>query len=183
MACSGQRLRLRRDRRVISLMASGSSSSAGRVMMRPAATMRSMIALPSSVRTTVRVQSANCPMPPVEMSACSAAKSGHWVQPSRVQAWHSLSGTSWYSPSWVQIWKTPLMLTFLMVARAMPYLASNSSSKMRSSKVLEQSSPMVTWIGLPTLPILRLHITGAAEVWQPMPTRASFSSPRSLASS
>ena len=33
--------------------------------------------------------------PPVEMSACSAAKSGHSRQPSRVNACASLSGTSW----------------------------------------------------------------------------------------
>ena len=34
------------------------------------------------------------PMPPVEISACSAAKSGQLVQPSRVQACASLSGIS-----------------------------------------------------------------------------------------
>ena len=54
-----------------------------------------MISRPRSVRTMVSVQSLKAPMPPVEMSACSAAKSGHILQPSRVQAWHSLSGTSW----------------------------------------------------------------------------------------
>jgi hypothetical protein len=41
-----------------------------------------------------------------------------------------------------------------------PYLASNSSSKIASSNVLEQSRPMLNTIGLETLPILRLHITG-----------------------
>ena len=54
-----------------------------------------MSSRPTSVRTMVSVQSLNAPMPPVEMSACSAAKSGHILQPSRVHAWHSLSGTSW----------------------------------------------------------------------------------------
>ncbi len=54
-----------------------------------------MISRPRSVRTMVSVQSLNLPMPPVEMSACSAAKSGQALQPSRVQAWHSFSGTSW----------------------------------------------------------------------------------------
>ena len=54
-----------------------------------------MISRPRSVRTMVSVQSLNLPMPPVEMSACSAAKSGQDLQPSRVHAWHSFSGTSW----------------------------------------------------------------------------------------
>ena len=61
---------------------------------RPASIL-TMISRPMSVRTMVSVQSLKAPMPPVEMSACSAAKSGHSLQPSRVQAWHSLSGTSW----------------------------------------------------------------------------------------
>jgi hypothetical protein len=39
---------------------------------------------PWSVRTMTSVQSPKAPMPPVEMSACSAAKSGHCLQPSRV---------------------------------------------------------------------------------------------------
>src|SRR5580692_6999361 len=90
----------------------------------------------------VRVQSLKAPMPPVEMSACSAAKSGHCLHPSRVQACPSFSDTSWYPPSWVQIWKTPLMLIFLMAARVRPYLASKRSSKMASSKVFEQRRPM-----------------------------------------
>src|SRR6478736_2545378 len=121
-------------------------------------------------------------MPPVEMSACSAAKSGQWVHPSRVQAWHSLSGTSWYSPSWVQIWKTPLMLTFLMSAFLMPYFASNSSSKLASSNVLEHSRPMLNRNGFDTLPTLRDHITGGTDDWQLIPMRASFVNPRSVAS-
>ena len=141
-----------------------------------------MISRPSSVRTMVSVQSLYLPMPPVEMSACSAAKSGQWLQPSRVHAWHSLSGTSWYSSSLVQIWKTPLMLTFLMSAFLMPYLASKSSSKMASSNVFEQSRPMLKTIGLPTLPALRVHITGGTEDWQLIPTSASFEKPRSTAS-
>ena len=47
---------------------------------------------PRSVRTMVSVQSENAPMPPVEMSACSAAKSGQRLHPSRVQACASFSG-------------------------------------------------------------------------------------------
>ena len=54
-----------------------------------------MISRPRSVRTMVSVQSLYLPMPPVEMSACSAAKSGQCLQPSRVQAWHSLRWISW----------------------------------------------------------------------------------------
>ena len=75
------------------------------------------------------------------------------------------------------------MLTFLMSLRLRPYLASNSSSKMRSSKVLEHSRPMLNSTGLAILPTLRDHITGDDDVWQPMPTSASFDRPRSTASS
>ena len=64
-------------------------------MIEPSAIIRWMISRPRSVRTMVRVQSLSLPMPPVEMSACSAAKSGQWLQPSRVQAWHSLRLISW----------------------------------------------------------------------------------------
>ena len=77
-----------------SAIASGSSSP-GRTWITPSASMRSMSSRPASVRTIVSVQSLNLPMPPVEMSACSAAKSGHILQPSRVHWWHSFSGTSW----------------------------------------------------------------------------------------
>ena len=63
-----------------------------------------------------------------------------------------------------------------------PYLASKSSSKMASSKVLEQSKPMLNRKGLDTLPALRSHMTGGEEVWQPMPTSARRSWPCSLAS-
>ncbi len=75
-------------------MASGSLSP-GRLMMTPSASIPLMISRPRSVRTIVKVQSLSLPMPPVEMSACSAAKSGQVLQPSRVQAWHSLRFTSW----------------------------------------------------------------------------------------
>src|SRR4051812_22297858 len=93
-ANSGQRLRERRESLCISAIASGSSSP-GRTSIAPSASIRSMSSRPASVRTIVSVQSLNLPMPPVEMSACSAAKSGHILQPSRAQAWHSFSGTSW----------------------------------------------------------------------------------------
>lgn len=76
MASSGQRLRLILERRSMSAMAAG-SSSAGFTSMTPAFAMRVITSRPSSVRTTVKVQSLNLPIPPVEMSACSAAKSGH----------------------------------------------------------------------------------------------------------
>jgi hypothetical protein len=93
-AVSGQRLRDLIDSLCISSIAPGSSSP-GRDRIAPEAIIRWMISRPSSVRTIVSVQSLYLPMPPVEMSACSAAKSGQWLQPSRVHAWHSLSGTSW----------------------------------------------------------------------------------------
>ena len=130
----------------------------------------------------VRVQSLKAPIPPVEMSACSAAKSGHAVHPSRVQAWASLRGISWNAPSRVQTWKTPLMFIFSMSARAMPYRASNSSGKMASSNVFEHSSPMVSDRRRAILPALRALIIGAAEAWQPIPTRAMRSAPDSMAS-
>ena len=113
-------------------------------------------------------------MPPVEMSACSAAKSGHILQPSRVQAWHSLRSISWYAPSFIQIWKTPLMFIFTISSLCRPYLASKSSGKMESSNVFEHSSPMLKRNGLPALPTLRCHITGGTDDWQLMPTRASL---------
>ena len=58
MAVSGQRLRLMRASRSMSAMAAG-SSSAGFTKMAPLLTMRVITSRPSSVRTTVRVQSAN----------------------------------------------------------------------------------------------------------------------------
>ena len=64
-------------------------------MIEPSSSILTMISRPRSVRTMVSVQSLNSPIPPVEMSACSAAKSGQVLQPSRVHAWHSFSGTSW----------------------------------------------------------------------------------------
>src|SRR5690606_18074670 len=91
---SGQRRRLTIDRRRIRSMAPGSSSP-GRAMIEPSSIIRRMISRPRSVRTMVRVQSLFSPMPPVEMSACSAEKSGQHLQPSRVQAWHSLRLISW----------------------------------------------------------------------------------------
>ena len=69
-----------------------------------------------------------------------------------------------------------------MSCLASPYFVQNSSSKMESSKVFEHRSPMLKTIGLPTLPILRLHITGGTDDWQLMPTSASFEKPRSSAS-
>ena len=175
---AGQRRRLTIDRVRSSFIAT-SSSSAGLASMTPALISRTITSRPRSVRTTHNVQSLSLPMPPVEMSACSAEKSGHSLQPSRVHAWHSLRSTSWYEPSRIQIWKTPLMFIFTMSSLWRPYLARNSSSKMASSNVFEQSRPMLNTNGLPTLPALRCHITGGTELWQLMPTRAKRSSPRS----
>jgi len=78
----------------ISAMAPGSESP-GFDSITPWSIMREMISRPRSVRTIVRVQSEFSPMPPQEMSACSAAKSGQYMHPSRVQAWHSLRLISW----------------------------------------------------------------------------------------
>ena len=75
------------------------------------------------------------------------------------------------------------MFIFTMSARARPYLASNSSGKMASSKVFEHSRPMLNTKRRPTLPTLRAHITGGDELWQLMPTRAMRSAPPSMASS
>ncbi len=93
-AVAGHRLRLIRLSLLSSVTAPGSSSM-GRVSITPAASMSLNSSSPFSVRSSVRVQSPKAPMPPVEMSACSAAKSGQLVHPSRVQAWASFSGTSW----------------------------------------------------------------------------------------
>ncbi len=84
-AVSGHRRRLTLASFRNRAMAPGSSSP-GRVSTAPSAIMPSSSSRPRSVRTMVSVQSLNSPMPPVEMSACSAAKSGQLVQPSRVQA-------------------------------------------------------------------------------------------------
>ena len=90
----GHRRRLTTESLRMSSMAPGSSSP-GRASMTPASSISMMSLRPASVRTMVSVQFSNAPMPPVEMSACSAAKSGHVIQPLRVQAWHSLRLTSW----------------------------------------------------------------------------------------
>ncbi len=71
----GQRRRLTRLSLSRSATAPG-SSSIGRVSTTPAASMASKTSSPFSVRTKVRVQSLKAPIPPVDMSACSAAKSG-----------------------------------------------------------------------------------------------------------
>ena len=75
------------------------------------------------------------------------------------------------------------MFIFSISSFFRPYLASKSSGKMASSKVLEQSRPMLKMIGLLILPTLRCHMTGGTEDWQLMPTRASLEKPRSRASS
>ena len=149
--------------------------------MTPAEIIRPRISRPRSVRTSTSVQSLSSPMPPVDMSACSAAKSGHILQPSRVHWWHSFRSISWYEPSFIQIWKTPLMFIFTISSLWRPYFARKSSSKMASSNVLEQSSPMLNRNGLPALPTLRDHMMGSAELWQLMPTSASFEYPSSSA--
>ena len=96
------------------------SSSPGRTSTAPSATIDEKSSWPRAVRSTVSVQSLKAPMPPVEMSACSAAKSGHDRQPYRVQPCASFKGISWYSPLRVQIWKTPLMFIFAMSSRRRP---------------------------------------------------------------
>src|SRR3546814_8059826 len=75
------------------------------------------------------------------------------------------------------------MFIVVLPCLGMPYLFSNSSSKMASSKVFEQSRPSTNLIGLATLPILRCHMTGGTDVMQLMPTRARLDRPRSTASS
>src|ERR1019366_5612621 len=92
-AVAGQRLRLTLLNRLSKVSAPGSSSE-GRVSITPPASMALNNSSPRSVRMSVSVQSPKAPMPPVEISACSAAKSGQLVQPSRVQACASLSGIS-----------------------------------------------------------------------------------------
>jgi hypothetical protein len=137
-----------------------------------------MISRPASVRTRVRVQSLKAPIPPVEMSACSAAKSGQVLQPSRVQAWHSLSGISWYAPSRIQIWKTPLMFILTMSARTKAVLGLE--------QLLEDG--VVEGLGAQQADRQRQpasHLAGLAgphdpgiDAWQLMPTRARRSRPR-----
>ena len=178
-ASFGQRRRETIDNVRSSFIAT-SSSCAGRASIVPSSIIRLMTSSPSSVRTIVSVQALSLPMPPVEMSACSAAKSGQCLQPSRVQAWHSLRSTSWYEPSFIQIWKTPLMFILTISDFCSPYLASNSSVKIASSNVFEHSSPMLNTNGLDTLPALRSHIVGGDDVWQPIPTSASRLSPSLL---
>ncbi len=95
-AVSGQRRRDTIDSLRSKAMAPGSSSP-GRVSITWSAIIPSMTSRPASVRTRVRVQSLKAPIPPVAMSACSAAKSGQVLHPSRVHWWHSLSGISWYA--------------------------------------------------------------------------------------
>ena len=151
-------------------------------MIEPSAIMRLITSSPSSVRTTVSVQSLSSPIPPVDTSACSAAKSGQVRHPRRVHWWHSLRSISWYEPSCIQIWKTPLMFIFTMSCFLRPYLASNSSVKMASSNVFEHSSPMLNRNGRDTLPALRTVITGGTDDWQLIPTSASFSAPPATAS-
>jgi hypothetical protein len=75
------------------------------------------------------------------------------------------------------------MFIFTMSCFFRPYFASKSSSKMASSNVLEQSSPMFRANLRATLPALRTDITGGTDDWQLMPTSASLLSPRSFASS
>jgi hypothetical protein len=58
-----------------------SSSWAGRARIVPSLIILVITSSPNSVRTTVGVQSLSTPIPPVAMSACSAAKSGHCLQP------------------------------------------------------------------------------------------------------
>ena len=74
------------------------------------------------------------------------------------------------------------MFIFLISAFTSPYFASNSSSKIASSNVFEQSKPMFSDRRRATLPALRCFITGGTELWQLMPTRAMRSAPDSIAS-
>ena len=84
-ASAGQRRRDTIDNVRSSFIAT-SSSCAGLATIVPSAIIRLTTSSPSSVRTMVNVQSLSLPMPPRATSACSAAKSGHRLQPSRVQA-------------------------------------------------------------------------------------------------
>src|SRR5262245_20611434 len=74
------------------------------------------------------------------------------------------------------------MFILTMSCLRRPYLVSNSSSKMASSKLFEHSSPIVKMNGFDDLPTLRCHITGGLDVWHPMPTSASRDRPRLRAS-
>src|SRR5260370_42365434 len=74
------------------------------------------------------------------------------------------------------------MFIFLMSARCSPYLASSSSSKIASSKVLEHSNPMLSDRRRATFPALRCFMTGGTELWHDMPTSAMRSAPDSMAS-
>ncbi len=67
------------------------SSAPGRCSMTPSAVARSQMSWPRSVRTIERVHPSDCPRPPKEMSACSAAKSGQCRQPGLVYCWASFS--------------------------------------------------------------------------------------------
>ena len=53
---------------------------------------------------------------------------------------------------------------------------------MASSKVFEQSRPIVSAKRRATLPALRADITAGAEAWQLIPTSAIRSAPPSIAS-
>ena len=57
------------------------SSAPGRCSITPSAVARSQMSCPRSVRTIESVHPSDCPRPPKEMSACSAAKSGQCRQP------------------------------------------------------------------------------------------------------
>src|SRR4051812_1401863 len=73
------------------------------------------------------------------------------------------------------------MFIFTMSCFLRPYLASNSSSKMASSNVLEHSRPMLRAKRFDGLPALRSSITGGTDDWQLMPTSAIFDAPESNA--
>src|ERR1700738_4301339 len=58
------------------------------------------------------------------------------------------------------------MFIFTMSALCSPYLASNSSSKMASSKVFEHSKPMLRAMRRAGLPALRAFMAGGHGRWQ-----------------
>ena len=60
------------------------------------------------------------PMPPNEMSACSAAKSGQWWHHSFAYTWHSLSGILTSVPSFSVTYTSPLTLILVTWEMSIP---------------------------------------------------------------
>jgi hypothetical protein len=73
------------------------------------------------------------------------------------------------------------MFIFTMSARRNPYLASNNSSKMASSKVFEHNNPIDNANRRAGLPAFRAFITAGTDAWQLIPTNANRSAPSATA--